>query len=650
MNDEGEQKVNAKLSESLGTPDLTLEDLEAEARAEEEFISNKEDEIENPLVYGEDNKLHLESELKKSEESDEEKKLSGAIGTGNLETEGLPFNNEQALREEKMNDNNNPLNNENTEHLNPDMDFGANTNDAQMGSAPSIDVVADAGTVSVDAEVGDVSTEGGEPKEVNAELSAEMDAMLSEAGPDPVMNMGAEVTDAPVESVESEVIAPANETVAPADNVSTVSNGQPTIADLANGVANPTTPENTNNANTQAAKPKKKTGLIIGAIVAVLLVIGGGVGALAYVNWHESAENVFADALEYLWDAKNIQANGTMNLVGDDSDGFKSASIKFELVNTDSASSINISELKITGEDDKEYTLSIGAAYSLDDATYLKVDGLTEAIDGAVTEEDDDLSSLNGVIASLIGNIIEVIDDKWIKIDSESLSQFGELKNTYDCFQESAKATRTEDFKQKVADIYSKNSFMAPKKDVVETRDNMSIYEVVVNKDAGKKFSEEVEALDEVVKLNACFEDMEDSGSSLSIDLGIDDTDEEAEEEEDAETTLLVGITGWDHIPKEITIKRTSGDETEELKMSLDYEEKAVELPGEAITIEELTMTLQESMKGLYLEIIEAQLATQCSMMYETDAEVENCVNTILEENEEELNQTLDNIDISTMF
>lgn len=650
MNDEGEQKVNAKLSESLGTPDLTLEDLETEARAEEEFISDKEDEIENPLVYGEDNKLHLESELKKSEESDEEKKLSGAIGTGNLETEGLPFNNEQALREEKMNDNNNPLNNENTEHLSPDMDFGANTNDAQMGSAPSIDVVADAGTVSVDAEVGDVSAEGGEPKEVNAELSAEMDAMLSEAGPDPVMNMGAEVTDAPVESVESEVIAPANETVAPADNVSTVSNGQPTIADLANGVANPTTPENTNNANTQAAKPKKKTGLIIGAIVAVLLVIGGGVGALAYVNWHESAENVFADALEYLWDAKNIQANGTMNLVGDDSDGFKSASVKFELVNTDSASSINISELKITGEDDKEYTLSIGAAYSLDDATYLKVDGLTEAIDGAVTEEDDDLSSLNGVIASLLGNIIEVIDDKWIKIDSESLSQFGKLKNTYDCFQESAKATRTEDFKQKVADIYSKNSFMTPKKDVVETRDNMSIYEVVINKDAGKKFSEEVEALGEVVKLNACFEDMEDSDSSLSIDLGIDDTDEEAEEEEDAETTLLVGITGWDHIPKEITIKRTSGDKTEELKMSLNYEEKAVELPGEAITIEELTMTLQESMKGLYLEIIEAQLATQCSMMYETDAEVENCVNTILEENEEELNQTLDSIDISTMF
>ena len=112
---EGEQEDTTKVKLGVenaehpetpsGSPDLTLEELEAEAMAEEEFISDKEDEIENPLVYGDDKKLHLESQLHESEVDEKKDILPGAIGTGDLEAEGLPFNNEQALREEKMNEN-----------------------------------------------------------------------------------------------------------------------------------------------------------------------------------------------------------------------------------------------------------------------------------------------------------------------------------------------------------------------------------------------------------------------------------------------------------------------------------------------------------------------------------------------------------------
>ena len=194
---EGEQEDTTKVKLGVenaehpetpsGSPDLTLEELEAEAMAEEEFISDKEDEIENPLVYGDDKKLHLESQLHESEVDEKKDILPGAIGTGDLEAEGLPFNNEQALREEKMNENNDPLKNdsvENPEQTTPDMDFGANATDMQMNT---------------EAPKGEDAPKEEAP--INEALSAEMDAMLNAAGNDPVMNMGAEVTDAPVQPV-----------------------------------------------------------------------------------------------------------------------------------------------------------------------------------------------------------------------------------------------------------------------------------------------------------------------------------------------------------------------------------------------------------------------------------------------------------------
>ena len=126
---EGEQEDTTKVKLGVenaehpetpsGSPDLTLEELEAEAMAEEEFISDKEDEIENPLVYGDDKKLHLESQLHESEVDEKKDILPGAIGTGDLEAEGLPFNNEQALREEKMNENNEVLTAEDAKELAP---------------------------------------------------------------------------------------------------------------------------------------------------------------------------------------------------------------------------------------------------------------------------------------------------------------------------------------------------------------------------------------------------------------------------------------------------------------------------------------------------------------------------------------------------
>lgn len=633
-----------------GSPDLTLEELEAEAMAEEEFISDKEDEIENPLVYGDDKKLHLESQLHESEVDEKKDILPGAIGTGDLEAEGLPFNNEQALREEKMNENNDPLKNdsvENPEQTTPDMDFGANATDMQMNT---------------EAPKGEDTPKEEAP--INEALSAEMDAMLNAAGNDPVMNMGAEVTDAPVQPVENETIAPAAEQSAnagapavdaSAENATAESTpaaeAAPTIADLA-------TNSNANTASTDATvktKGKKKTGLIIGLAIAAVVVIGGGVGAIAYLNWHESPEQTLADAISNVWNAKNIQAEATITGEAKDEDSdFSKIELKMNMIATQNAASMSINTLSIDTKENGSYNLSVESAYSLDDDIYFKIGGIKEAFDGAMKNVDKDEAEELEAISGMVGGVIEVLDNQWIKIDSDLLKEMG-VKDQYDCYKEKAKALSSEDFKKKVAEIYENHGFIALKDDkVVKTEDGLSYYSIKIDDKESEAFGEEVEKLDEVKALTSCFDSKldtdDDEDEEWDDDLDLEFNDDIKKEDEQRDYDLLVGISGWNHTLKAVEAKSSDDDADMSIKLNLSYGEKAVELPGDAKNAKDLVEELKKAIQSSALDLVKQQVTAQCGLMYDSEKEITDCVETVMEENAEEIEEELGGLDLVDMF
>ena len=657
---EGEQEDTTKVKLGVenaehpetpsGSPDLTLEELEAEAMAEEEFISDKEDEIENPLVYGDDKKLHLESQLHESEVDEKKDILPGAIGTGDLEAEGLPFNNEQALREEKMNENNDPLKNdsvENPEQTTPDMDFGANATDMQMNAeAPKSEDT---------------------PKEaapINEALSAEMDAMLNAAGNDPVMNMGAEVTDAPVQPVESETIAPAAEQSAnagapavdtSAENATAESTpaagAAPTIADLA-------TNSSANTASTDATaktKGKKKTGLIIGLAIAAVAVIGGGVGAIAYLNWHESPEQTLADAISNVWNAKNIQAEATITGEAKDKDSdFSKIELKMNMIATQNAASMSVNNLSIDTKENGSYSLSVESAYSLDDDIYFKIGGIKEAFDGAMKNVDKDEAEELEAISGMVGGVIEVLDNQWIKIDSDLLKEMG-VKDQYDCYKEKAKALSSEDFKKKVAEIYENHGFIALKDDkVVKTEDGLSYYSIKIDDKESEAFGEEVEKLDEVKALTSCFDSEldtdDDEAEEWDDDLDLEFNEDIKKEDEQRDYDLLVGISGWNHTLKAVEVKSSDDDADMSIKLNLSYDEKAVELPGDAKNAKDLVEELKKAIQSSALDLVKQQVTAQCGLMYDSEKEITDCVETVMEENAEEIEEELGGLDLIDMF
>lgn len=657
---EGEQEDTTKVKLGVenaehpetpsGSPDLTLEELEAEAMAEEEFISDKEDEIENPLVYGDDKKLHLESQLHESEVDEKKDILPGAIGTGDLEAEGLPFNNEQALREEKMNENNDPLKNdsvENPEQTTPDMDFGANATDMQMNA---------------EAPKGEDTPKEAAP--INEALSAEMDAMLNAASNDPVMNMGAEVTDAPVQPVENETIAPAAEQSAnvgapsvdtSAENATAestpVAGAAPTIADLA---TNPSA--NTASADaTVKTKGKKKTGLIIGLAVAAVAVIGGGVGAIAYLNWHESPEQTLADAISNVWNAKNIQAEATITGEAKDKDSdFSKIELKMNMIATQNAASMSINTLSIDTKENGSYNLSVESAYSLDDDIYFKIGGIKEAFDGAMKNVDKDEAEELEAISGMVGGVIEVLDNQWIKIDSDLLKEMG-VKDQYDCYKEKAKALSSEDFKKKVAEIYENHGFIALKDDkVVKTEDGLSYYSIKIDDKESEAFGEEVEKLDEVKALTSCFDSEldtdDDEAEEWDDDLDLEFNDDIKKEDEQRDYDLLVGISGWNHTLKAVEVKSSDDDADMSIKLNLSYDEKAVELPGDAKNAKDLVEELKKAIQSSALELVKQQVTAQCGLMYDSEKEITDCVETVMGENAEEIEEELGGLDLVDMF
>ncbi len=133
------------------------------------------------------------------------------------------------------------------------------------------------------------------------------------------------------------------------------------------------------------AKPKKKkTGLIVGAIVCLVLALGCGVAA-AIVLANLNHGDVVAQAFEKLLSGKaptNLAVDGTISIdVLDEKSYITDAQIALTGEMT-SSSNINTASAKInlntvTG---RSYTLSASEVYAADGDLYLKFDGITNLL------------------------------------------------------------------------------------------------------------------------------------------------------------------------------------------------------------------------------------------------------------------------------
>ncbi|MBQ9684270.1 hypothetical protein IJV57_02225 [Candidatus Saccharibacteria bacterium] len=564
--------------------------IDEEAIAEEEFVADLEDTIENPLVFDGD-KITVENKKNESASKPEREELPGAVGSGDLIPEEKPFNNEEALRSENVNNDQNPFSPDSPS----EKGFGgpniAPLEDAAETIAPAA-AVAEAETVA-DASATSPSTEP---------ATEESDAA-----------QGDNNTNSTEDSTNAGIFASTEPAATTAVTSGTAENA-PTVQDLANGANKP---------------KKKKTGLIIGIVLAILLLglIGGGI---AFYLIHESKERVISDSIVNLIEANARQFDGTYTQtnLSDRGDSYKSFTLTFKGDNSN-ANFSGSGSLHIDLKDGKDIELEVSGAYISNDAIYVKINGIKKAIDDAMKEgmssSDSGLSSDDEMafMMNIIGSIVKPLDDQWIKINASSLKSYANLKSGYDCMSNVIDGFAKEENKEKIVEAYKNHPFVMDAEKDSKSSDGLNYYYVKSDSEESKAFSEEIGKIDFIKDFKSC----------ANIKSSEDDDDDD---ESDSTSELSIGISPWAHELKQIKGTAKNKEYSVEMDIKISYDDKSVTAPtGDAKTLDDLAKDLSKSIK----EALSEQIATMCKEYKTYGESVYNyCVEQYTKELDEEFN------------
>ena len=239
------------------------------------------------------------------------------------------------------------------------------------------------------------------------------------------------------------------------------------------------------------AKPKKKTGLIIGMIVSIFLAVGCGVAAILLLTNNKKVDAVSAAMNKVMRGevSSNVVIDGNIEIPVN-IESYPISNIKINLNSQLRANSmINASKATVSleTEDGDELSFKFNEVYSSNGDLYFKIDGLTNAVEDlmttissstntltdcntnelgetncetttqTVTEYDGATDLTNGIL-----NIISTIDGEWLRISPEELGTMtgGTLSNsTMSCIVDLTKNINTNS--NSVAELYAKNPFVS---------------------------------------------------------------------------------------------------------------------------------------------------------------------------------------------
>ena len=82
----------------------------------------------------------------------------------------------------------------------------------------------------------------------------------------------------------------------------------------------------------------------------------------------------------------------------------------------------------------------------------------------------------------------------------------------------------------------------------------------------------------------------------------------------------------------------------------LPSDQTPVEQPGDAKNAKDQVEELKKAIQSSALELVKQQVTAQCGLMYDSEKEITDCVETVMEENAEEIEEELGGLDLVDMF
>lgn len=299
-----------------------------------------------------------------------------------------------------------------------------------------------------------------------------------------------------------------------------------------------------------AAEPvqpkKKKTGLIVGIVLAAVLLIGGGiVAAVMIMNMNQDPVTAAVDKLMRGEMPQNALVEGTLDLSTTDNESGLS-SVKVELKSEGATSSgINSSSAKVTVAltNNNKFDFNVDEVYAADGDLYFKVDGIAQSLKDLVTKmqeaalyssddlttpavqdcdeedatdcviENDDTDYQTLMTLSVLAQVFEKLDGQWLRVTVDEIQQGLNSAGQDDSL--SCLTTFAGDIKSSgntLAELYKKNSFINSTKEGVSIASkNFPVYKVTFDQEKLNSFSAGLKELEAVRKLASCMDvDAED--------------------------------------------------------------------------------------------------------------------------------------------
>ena len=301
---------------------------------------------------------------------------------------------------------------------------------------------------------------------------------------------------------------------------------------------------------------KKKTGLIVGIIIALFLAIGCGVAAALMVMKPGTGDPVAA-AFNKIMSGQapaNVIANGTIN-VAINNDESPVTNLKLDLdagVMTNSLINSSAATLTATLKNVGDVTVKLSEMRATDNEIYLKVDGLVDAVtksgllqlllntstqntindvvdcdteygcavedEEAILEDDEeeDLeeevvldaeedTSLISQYTTYLSGVLEIVDGEWIKISMDDIEELteGNASEATECLTNLANDISQN--RNVLAEMYNKNAFIGSASgEVTVAKKNDPIYQVAFDQEKLAGFIADLDGSEIMANLNKC--------------------------------------------------------------------------------------------------------------------------------------------------
>jgi len=358
-------------------------------------------------------------------------------------------------------------------------------------------------------------------------------------------------------------------------------------------------------------------------VLVALLIIGFSGGALAYVNiLNNSPEKVLADALANTMkdalDRKPLQLVSNIKLKSKDSKNPYELIIDLDGARVGENGKLTVKAQFITQKPKVDITVSSDMVVQDDKTVYIRLNDLQKSINQIGTTYP-----LITMMAKGYQPVIEKIDGKWIKFDTESLTKMGlerSEKEINKCTEAAGNLRISDKDSKRVKEIFKQNQFAIASEELPAESvdgDKSFHYKLDLNEEAGILFVKELADLDS-------FKDLKNECKIKQEDLN-KDLQQLKEDKEKSETKPIIEL--WvskktRHITRTLI---TVDDKEVALTMSantkINAQNLTVEIPKDSIKLEDLQKdiedTMQKAQEDMYRRTTPADIESEDELMFE---------------------------------